>query len=54
MRLLLVEDEVKTGDYLQKGLSEAGFQVNLVRNGLDGHHLAMTEAFDLIVLDVML
>ena len=54
MRLLLVEDEVKTGAYLQKGLSEAGFQVNLVRNGLDGHHLAMTEAFDLIVLDVML
>lgn len=54
MRLLLVEDEVKTGDYLQKGLSEAGFQVNLVRNGLDGHHLAMTETFDLIVLDVML
>jgi two-component system, OmpR family, copper resistance phosphate regulon response regulator CusR len=54
MRLLLVEDEIKTGDYLQKGLSEAGFQVNLVRNGLDGHHLAMTEAFDLIVLDVML
>jgi two-component system copper resistance phosphate regulon response regulator CusR len=53
MRLLLVEDELKTGDYLQKGLSEAGFQVNLVRNGLDGHHLAMTEAFDLIVLDVM-
>ncbi len=54
MRLLLVEDELKTGDNLQKGLSEAGFQVNLVRNGLDGHHLAMTEAFDLIVLDVML
>jgi two-component system copper resistance phosphate regulon response regulator CusR len=54
MRLLLVEDEIKTGNYLQKGLTEAGFQVNLIRNGLDGHHLAMTEAFDLIVLDVML
>jgi two-component system, OmpR family, copper resistance phosphate regulon response regulator CusR len=54
MRLLLVEDEIKTGDYLRQGLTEAGFQVNLVRNGLDGHHLAMTESFDLIVLDVML
>jgi two-component system, OmpR family, copper resistance phosphate regulon response regulator CusR len=54
MRLLLVEDEVKTGDYLQQGLAESGFQVNLVRNGLDGHHLAMTESFDLIILDVML
>ncbi len=54
MRLLVVEDEIKTGDYLQKGLTEAGFLVDLARNGLDGHHLAMTETFDLIVLDVML
>jgi len=54
MRLLVVEDEIKTGDYLHKGLSEAGFIVALARNGLDGHHLAMTESFDLIILDVML
>jgi two-component system copper resistance phosphate regulon response regulator CusR len=54
MRILVVEDEVKTGDYLAQGLSEAGFTVELVRNGLDGHHLAMTENFDLIILDVML
>jgi len=54
MRLLVVEDEVKTGDYLKQGLSEAGFQVSLARNGLDGHHLAMTELFDVIILDVML
>ncbi|AFU97792.1 heavy metal response regulator transcription factor [Simiduia agarivorans] len=54
MRLLVVEDEVKTGDYLKQGLTEAGFMVTLVRNGLDGHHLAMTESYDLLVLDVML
>ncbi|WP_323844269.1 heavy metal response regulator transcription factor [Microbulbifer magnicolonia] len=54
MRLLVVEDEIKTGDYLQQGLTEAGFVVSLSRNGLDGHHLAMTETFDLLVLDVML
>jgi two-component system, OmpR family, copper resistance phosphate regulon response regulator CusR len=54
MRLLLVEDEFKTGDYLRQGLSEAGFAVSWVRSGLDGHHLAMTEEFDLIILDVML
>lgn len=54
MRLLVVEDEVKTGDYLRQGLAEAGFLIVLARNGLDGHHLAMTEAFDLIILDVML
>ena len=54
MRLLVVEDEIKTGDYLRQGLTEAGFLVSLARNGLDGHHLAMTESFDLIILDVML
>jgi two-component system copper resistance phosphate regulon response regulator CusR len=54
MRLLVVEDEIKTGDYLQQGLSEAGFMVTLARTGLDGHHLAMTETFDLLILDVML
>lgn len=54
MRLLVVEDEIKTGNYLHQGLTEAGFLVTLARNGLDGHHLAMTESFDLIILDVML
>lgn len=54
MRLLVVEDEAKTGSYLRQGLSEAGFVVTLANNGLDGHHLAMTEHFDLIILDVML
>lgn len=54
MKLLIVEDENKIGDYLRQGLNEAGFIVDLARNGLDGHHLAMTEAYDLIILDVML
>lgn len=54
MKLLVVEDETKTGAYVQKGLSEAGFVVDLVRSGLDGHHLAMTGTYDLIILDVML
>lgn len=54
MRLLIVEDELKTGDYLKQGLGEAGFQVTLARNGFDGHHHAMTETFDMIILDVML
>ena len=54
MKLLVVEDEAKTADYLRQGLSEAGFVVDLARTGLDGHHLAMTGDHDLIVLDVML
>ncbi|HYQ72980.1 MAG TPA: heavy metal response regulator transcription factor [Gammaproteobacteria bacterium] len=54
MKILIVEDEAKISDYLRQGLSEAGFVVDHARNGLDGHHLAMTETFDLLVLDVML
>ncbi|KAA0181493.1 response regulator [Cupriavidus gilardii] len=54
MKLLVVEDEAKTGEYLRQGLTEAGFVVDLAANGLDGQHLAMTEPYDLIVLDVML
>ena len=54
MRLLVVEDEAKIGEYLKQGLSEAGFVVDLARDGLDGKHLALTEDYDLVVLDVML
>lgn len=54
MKILIVEDEPKTSEYLQQGLTEAGFVVDLARNGLDGHHLANTESYDLIILDVML
>ncbi len=54
MKLLIVEDETKMGDYLHQGLTESGFVVDLARTGLDGHHLAATETYDLIILDVML
>lgn len=54
MKILIVEDETKIREYLRQGLTEAGFVVDLACNGLDGHHLAMTESYDLIVLDVML
>ena len=54
MKILIVEDEAKTGDYLRKGLGEAGFIVDLARDGSDGLHLARTGDYDLVVLDVML
>lgn len=54
MKILIVEDEPKTGDYLKQGLSEAGFVVDLARDGFDGMHLALAEDYDLAVLDVML
>ena len=54
MKILVVEDEPKTGDYLKKGLTEAGFVVDLARNGMDGLHLGETGEYDLAILDVML
>jgi two-component system copper resistance phosphate regulon response regulator CusR len=54
MKILIVEDEQKTGDYLKQGLSEAGFVADLARDGVDGLHLALTGDYDLAVLDVML
>ena len=54
MKVLIVEDEPKTADYLNKGLTEAGFVADVARSGTDGLHLALTEHYDLMVLDVML
>lgn len=54
MKILIVEDEIKTGDYLKQGLSESGFVVDLCRDGANGLHSALNEHYDLIILDVML
>ena len=54
MRVLIVEDEAKTADYLHRGLTEQGHVVDVARNGVDGRHLALEHAFDVIVLDAML
>jgi len=54
MRILVVEDEVKTADYLKRGLEESGYRVEVARNGVDGKHLIEEEPFDLVILDVML
>ncbi len=54
MKILIIEDEPKTGDYLRQGLREAGFSVELVANGIDGLHHAMEGEHDLLILDVML
>ena len=54
MRILVVEDEPKAGEFLHKGLTESGFIVDWARTGTDGLHMAQSEAYDAVVLDVML
>ncbi|HRK77245.1 MAG TPA: heavy metal response regulator transcription factor [Thiobacillus sp.] len=54
MKILIVEDEPKTGAYLKQGLTEAGFVADLAREGWEGLELAKEGHYDLIILDVML
>lgn len=54
MKILIVEDELKTADYLRKGLGEQGCVVDVAHNGIDGQHLALEHDYDVIVLDAML
>jgi two-component system copper resistance phosphate regulon response regulator CusR len=54
MRMLVIEDEKTPAAFLAKGLREAGFAVNLARDGETGLELARTTKFDLLIVDIML
>ena len=54
MRILVVEDEQKTADYLQQGLTESGYVVDCAASGIDGLHLARQNTYELVILDVNL
>lgn len=54
MHLLVIEDELKLGDYLRKGLAESGFNVDLARDGTEGLGMALIGNYDALILDVML
>lgn len=54
MNLLLIEDEITTANYLKKGLTETGFSVTVANDGYQGEQLALSNAYDLIILDLRL
>ena len=54
MRILIIEDERRLASYLQKGLAENGYVVDVAADGIDGKHLAIEGEYDLILLDVMI
>ncbi|HEX6577020.1 MAG TPA: response regulator transcription factor [Jiangellaceae bacterium] len=54
MRILVVEDEVRLAQALQRGLRAEGFAVDIAHDGETGLHLAREAAYDAVVLDVML
>ncbi|WP_210487666.1 response regulator transcription factor [Rufibacter aurantiacus] len=53
-KILVVEDEAKLADMLQRGLKQEGYQVSVAMNGTTGLEMAQAFHFDLIILDIML
>lgn len=54
MKILVVEDDVEVSQFISKGLTEAGYVVDLAHDGREGLYLATGEDYDLIILDRML
>ena len=54
MRILVVEDDYGTAGFIKKGFSEQGFAVDTVFDGEEGLHLAGSNSYDVLILDVML
>jgi two-component system, OmpR family, response regulator len=54
MRILFVEDDQKIASFVEKGLKEVGFAADHAKDGEDGLHLALTEPYDALIIDIML
>jgi len=54
MRILVIEDDPTVGEFVRRGLEEQRWQADLVANGLEGERLALSQPYDLIVLDMRL
>ncbi|MCB0265137.1 MAG: response regulator transcription factor [Calditrichia bacterium] len=54
MKVLIVEDEKKVAQFIERGLSEENFEVAVVNDGDAGLAMAMSNSFDLVILDLML
>ncbi len=54
MRILVVEDEKKVASFIKKGLEEDYYSVDIALDGREGARLALSEEYDLIILDIML
>ena len=54
MRVLLIEDDTEAANYLVKGLAESGYVVDHAADGATGLGLAMSETYDVMIVDRML
>jgi DNA-binding response OmpR family regulator len=54
MRILVVEDDKKVASFLERGLREDGYSVDVAHDGIDGSLKAHVHEYDLLILDLML
>ena len=54
MRILVIEDDKKIAAFVEKGLKESGFAVDIAFDGLDGLHLGLSETYHTAIVDIML
>jgi len=54
MRILIIEDERKVAQFLQKGFQSEAYTVDIAPDGAEGRRLALAVSYDAIVLDLML
>jgi DNA-binding response OmpR family regulator len=54
MKILVVEDEPKVASFIQKGLEEQAYEVEVAFDGFIGQKMALSNAYDVIILDVNL
>ena len=54
MKILIVEDDKRTSEFIELGLQQSGYRTDCVASGLDGWLKARTESYDLAIIDIML
>jgi two-component system, OmpR family, response regulator len=54
MKILVIEDDPTVGEFVRRGLEEQRWQAELVNNGLEGERMALSQPYDLVILDMRL
>ena len=54
MKILVIEDDPTVGEFVRRGLEEQRWQADLVNNGLEGERMAISQPYDLVILDMRL
>ena len=54
MKILVIEDDPTVGEFVRRGFEEQRWQADLVANGADGERMALSQPYDIVILDMRL